>query len=219
MSAAFSSSGTSSRGARVAQGMVRAVCVSGALVVVVAFAALGLLAADQVPFIDRNVGAGDRLLGAVLAGWALAIMGLAWLIVMLAAWRYPHLRSWWLGVPPALFLAGATVVFAIEIAVPDDFDSSRTEMEAAVAQARAHPPGWSELYGFDTPRHVGQVEVWKLSHREDGVIVVEDANDAFGFHMSGWAHSPQGPPTFEPGVKNLQVEHLDGPWYTYSYVL
>lgn len=91
--------------------------------------------------------------------------------------------------PPALFVAGVAVVLAIGAAVPKGFDSSRSEMENAVAQARSHPPGWSEHYGFDTPRQVGHVEVWKLSHREDGVVVVSDADFVFGFHMRGWAHS------------------------------
>jgi hypothetical protein len=122
-------------------------------------------------------------------GWALMIAGLAWLIAVLVAWRFRQLRTWWLGAPPALFVAGVAVVLAIGAAVPKGFDSSRSEMENAVAQARSHPPGWSEHYGFDTPRQVGHVEVWKLSHREDGVVVVSDADFVFGFHMRGWAHS------------------------------
>ncbi|WP_314037020.1 hypothetical protein [Dietzia sp. CH92] len=218
MVAAFSS-GTGSRRARIALGLVRAVSIFAAAVVVVVVAALSLLAVDWAPFVDGNVGDGDRLLGGVLASWALMIAGLAWLIAVLVAWRFRQLRTWWLGAPPALFVAGVAVALAIGAAVPKGLDSSRSEMENAVAQARSHPPGWSELYGFDTPRQVGHVEVWKLSHREDGVVVVSDADFVFGFHMRGWAHSLQGPPTFEPGVKELQVEHLGGPWYSYSYVL
>ena len=213
------SSGTGSRRARIALGVVRAVSIVAAVVVVVVVAALSLLAVDWVPFGDGNVGAGDRFVGEVLGGWAVAIAGLAWLTAVLVAWRFRQLRTWWLGVPPGLLVAGVAVVLAIGVAVPDGFDSSRSEMQTAVAQARSHPPGWSELYGFDTPRQVGRVEVWKLSHREDGVVVISDADYVFGFHMRGWAHSLQGPPTFEPGLKELQVKHLGGPWYSYSYVL
>ncbi|MFI8592744.1 hypothetical protein, partial [Dietzia maris] len=81
-------------------------------------------------------------------GWALMIAGLAWLIAVLVAWRFRQLRTWWLGAPPALFVAGVAVVLAIGAAVPKGFDSSRSEMENAVAQARSHPPGWSEHYGL-----------------------------------------------------------------------
>lgn len=75
--------------------------------------------------------------------------------------------------------------------------------------------GWSGLYGFGTPRHVGRVEVWKLSHREDGVVVSGDADFVFGFHVRGWAW----PATFEPGVKQMQIVHLIIPWYSCIYVL
>lgn len=58
-----------------------------------------------------------------------------------------------------------------------------------------------------------------MFHREDGVVVISDADAGIFFHVSGWAHSPQGSPDFDPGARGLEVEHLGGPWYSYSYVL
>lgn len=219
--AAVPSPGFGNRGARIASRAIRVVCVFAAAVVMVVIVALSLLAVDWVPFVDYNVTNGERIIGVVFSGWALAIAGLAWLIVLVVAWRKKHLRTRWLVVPPALVVA-AGVIAALAIVVadpPDGFSSSRSEMETVVGEARSHPPGWSALYGFDTPRQVGHVEVWKLSHRDDGVVVVSDADYVFGFQMRGWAHSPQGQPTFDPGVKELEVNHLEGPWYAYRYVL
>ena len=105
------------------------------------------------------------------------------------------------------------------LAIPEEFDASRAELDGMVAQARSYPPGWSENYGYDDPRRVGNVEVGSVFHRADGVVVVSDADSGLFFQMSGWAHSPEGPPTFDPGVKGLEIDHLDGPWYSYFYVL
>lgn len=178
-----------------------------------------VLAVDSVPFSDYNVTSADWLLGFLASGWALAIAGLAWLIAVVAAWRKRHLRTRWLAVPPALLAIGVLVVVAIGVILPAGFDTSRTELDAMVTQARSHPPGWSENYHYDNPRQVGNLEVWSVSHREDGVVVVSDADSGLFFYMSGWAHSPHSPPTFEPGVKELEVNHLEGPWYSYHYVL
>lgn len=209
------------RGARIASCAIRVVCVFAAVIVVVVIVALSLLAVDWLPFGEYNVTNGERIIGVVFSGWALAIAGLAWLVVLVLAWRKRHLRTRWLFVPPALVVAaGVSAVLLIAVAKPSDgFNSSRSEMEKVVVEVRSHPPGWSELYGFDTPREVGHVEVWQLSHRDDGVVVISDADYVFGFQMRGWAHSPQGQPTFDPGVKELEVNHLDGPWYAYRYVL
>lgn len=207
------------RGARIASGTVRAVCVLAAVLVLAVVCAFIVLAADRVPFSDYNVTSADWLLGFLASGWALAIAGLAWLIAVVAAWRKRHLRTRWLAVPPALLAIGVLVVVAIGVIFPAGFDTSRAELDAVVTQARSHPPGWSENYQYDDPRQVGNLDVWSVSHREDGVVVVSDADSGLFFYMSGWAHSPQGPPTFEPGVKELEVNHLEGPWYSYHYVL
>ena len=103
--------------------------------------------------------------------------------------------------------------------VPRGFVSSRSELDAVVAQARAHAPGWSQVYDFDSPRRVGHLEVGSVSHRDDGTVVLHDADSGFFFHVSGWAHSPQGPPAFDPGVRGLEINHLEGAWYSYSYAL
>lgn len=56
-------------------------------------------------------------------------------------------------------------------------------------------------------------------HRDDGVVEVNDADSGNFLHMSGWAYSTEGPPTFDPGVRGLEVNYLEGDWYSYSYVL
>lgn len=206
------------RRARIASGAIRAVCVFAAVVVLAVVSAFIVLTIDWVPFNDYNVTSTDWFLGFLVSQWALAITGLAWLIAVVAAWRKRHLRTRWLVVPPALLAIGVLIVVVIGIVLPAGFDTSRAELDAVVNQTRLHPPGWSENYHYD-PRQVGNLEVWSVSHREDGVVVVSDADSGLFFRMSGWAHSPQGPPTFEPGVKELEVNHLEGPWYSYHYVL
>lgn len=173
------------RGARIASGTVRAVCMFAAVLVLAVVSAFLILAADRVPFSGYNVTSADWLLGFLVSGWALAIAGLVWLIAVVAAWRKRHLRTRWLAVPPALLAIGVPVVVAIGVILPAGFDTSRTELEAVVAQARSHPPGWSENYHYDNPRQVGNLDVWSVSHREDGVVVVSDADSGLFFHMSG----------------------------------
>lgn len=207
------------RGTRVASGAVRAVSVVAAVVAVVSSAAFIVLAADRVPFSNYNVTTTDWLLVFVVSGYALAIAGLAWLIALVAAWRKRHLRTRWLAAPPALLAVGVLAAVAIGLAISEGFDESRPELDAVAAQARSHPPGWSENYGYDDPRHVGNMDVGSVLHREDGVVVVSNADSGLFFQMSGWAHSPEGPPTFDPGVRGLEVNHLEGPWYSYRYVL
>lgn len=113
----------------------------------------------------------------------------------------------------------ALVVVVLVVVLPSGFDTSRVDLDEVATQARSHPPGWSENYGQENPRQVGALEVWSVSHRDDGVVLVSDADSGLFFHMSGWAYSPQGPPTFNPGFRGLEVNHLDGPWYRYQYVL
>lgn len=116
-------------------------------------------------------------------------------------------------------MVGAIAVVAIGMLVPSGLGTANPELNALVAEARDQPPGWSEGYGVDEPRRIGGLEIGRVTHRDDGVVTVLDADSGFFFHVSGWAHSPDGPPTFEPGVSSLEVEHLDGDWYAYSYVL
>lgn len=218
MSAAKTES--SSRGAGFAAGIVRAVGVVTSAVVLMVPLALAALMADWVPLSDYNVTGGDRFIGLMLAGWALAIAGFVWLVALIVAWRKRPLRTRWLVVPPGLLAVGAVMVLVIGMAVPTGFESSRSELDDVAAQVRSHPPGWSDAsYRADNSRQVGHLDVGSVSHREDGVVVVSDADSGFFFHMSGWAHAPEGPPTFDPGVRGLEVDHLGGDWYSYSYVL
>lgn len=199
--------------------MVRGVGIVAAVVVALIVVALAMLVADRVPFTKYNVTDADRLIGIVLAGWAVAIIGLVWVIALVVAWWKRQLRTRWLLVSPVLFVAGAAVVFVIGQAAPTGFESSRSELDAVAAQARSHPPGSSEGYDSDGARRVGNLDVGSVFHRDDGVVLVSDADSGIFFHMSGWAHSPEGPPTFDPGVRGLEVRHLEGDWYSYSYVL
>lgn len=209
-----------SRRSRVAAALVRAVGLVASVVVLAVIVIHAVLMVDRVPFTEYNVTDADRLIGFVLSGWAVAITGLAWLVAMLVAWRKRHLRTRWLAIPPGLVALGAVTLLALGSLVPGGFDSSRTEFDAVASQARSHHPGWSENYHQSgSPRRVGNVEIDSVSHREDGVVVVSDADSGVFFHMSGWAQSPDGPPTFDPGVRGLEVTHLDGDWYSYSYVL
>lgn len=137
----------------------------------------------------------------MVSGWALAVAGLAWLIVLAAAWRNRHLCTRWLAFPPALLAFGALIVIVIGVVIPAEFEYSRVELDAVASQALSHPPGWSENYGFDGPRQVGSLEVSSVTHRDDGVVVVGDADSGLFFQMSGWAYSPPGPPKFNPGVR------------------
>lgn len=199
--------------------LMRIVGVVTSAVAAVVVVTLGVLMADRVPFSSYNVTDAERFIGLILAGWALGLAGLIWLIAVLVAWRKRHLRTRWLAVPPVLVVLGAAAVVMIGVIAPDVFESSRPDLDAVAAEARSHPPGWYESYDYETPRQVGDVDVGSVSHRDDGVVVIRDADSGAFFRMSGWAHSPQGPPTFEPGVQGLEVEHLGGPWYSYSYVL
>lgn len=210
---------TRSRGSRVAAGVVRGVGIVAAVAVALIVVALAVLVADRVPFTKYNVTDADRLIGIVLAGWAVAIIGLVWVIALVMAWWKRQLRTRWLLVAPILLVAGAAVVFVIGQAAPTGLESSRSELDAVAVQARSHPPGSSEGYDSDGARRVGNLDVGSVFHRDDGVVLVSDADSGIFFHMSGWAHSPEGPPTFDPGVRGLEVHHLEGDWYSYSYVL
>lgn len=190
-----------------------------AIVALAAAASFIVLAADRVPFSDYNVASADWLLSSLVFGWALGIVGLAWLIAVVAAWRKRHPRTRWLAVPPALLTIGELAVVAISVVRPAGVESSRVELDAVARQALSHPPGWSENYGHDDPRRVGNLDLGSVLHRDDGVVELSDADSGLFFQMSGWAHSPQGPPTFDPGFKALEVNHLEGPWYSYRYVL
>lgn len=171
-----------------------------------------LFDADTWIFVDIN--SFTKVLGVVLGSQALVVAGLMWVIPALFALRVKRLRTRWLAVPPAIVLLGAIALAAIPT---PDFSSSRDEIEHLAATASSHPPGWKEHYGFAHPIRAGHLEVRHLTHRDDGVILVGDADMAVAAGDSGWARSPQGPPAFGPGTPGLQVEHLDGPWYRYSY--
>ena len=199
--------------------LMRTVGVVTSAVAAVVVVTLGVLMADRVPFSSYNVTDADRFFGLVFAAWALALAGLVWLIAVLVVWRKRHLRTRWLAVPPVLVVLGAAAVVAIGVIAPAGFDSSRPDLDAVAAEVRSHPTGWSEHYGYESPRRAGHLDVGSVFHREDGVVVISDADAGVFFHVSGWAHSPQGPPDFDPGVRGLEVEHLGGPWYSYSYVL
>lgn len=208
-----------SSGARMASGVIRAVCLVATLVVSAVIGTFLILTTDRVPFSGYNVTAADWMIGFVLSGWALGLVGLAWLIAAVMAWRRRHLRTRWLAIPPVFGVIGVVAVVAVSLGSPGGFDSSRLELDEVVTQARSHAPGWTEHYGYDEPRRVGSLDVGSVTHREDGVVVVSDADSGAFFRMSGWAHSPQGLPGFDPGVKALEVNHLEGPWYTYTFVL
>lgn len=208
-----------SRGSRVAAGVVRGVGVVAAVVVTIVVVALALLVADRIPFTSYNVTDADRLIGFVLAGWTLAIAGLVWLIALVITWWKRPLRAKWFLAAPGLLVVGAAVLLVVGLLAPAGFSSSRAELDAVAAQARSHSPGWSEMYGSDSSRRVGQLDVRSVRHRDDGVVVVGDADSAVFLYMSGWAHSPEGPPTFDPGVRGLEVQHLEGDWYSYSFSL
>ncbi|WP_295648330.1 hypothetical protein [uncultured Dietzia sp.] len=211
---------TTSRGSRVASALVRAVGVLASLVAVAVVLAHAVLWTDRMPFSSYNVTDTDRFIGFIVSGWALAIAGLIWLVALIIAWWRRPLHTIRLAVPPIVLVVGAAVFVALGTVVPSGFDSSRADLDAVADQARSHHPGWSENYFHSgSPRRVGNLEIDSVSHREDGVVVVSDADSGVFFHMSGWAHSPDGPPTFDPRVRGLEVTHLDGDWYSYGYVL
>lgn len=175
-----------------------------------------LLNADTWVVIDTNVDGFTKMLGVVLGSQALAVAGLMWLIPTLLAIRTKRLRTRWIAVPPAIIILGA---IAIAVTPAHGFSTSREQLDQLADTASSHPPGWEERYGITHPVRAGKLDISHLTHREDGVILVGDADRSvmFGFGESGWARSTDGPPSFQPGIPGLEVQHIEGHWYRYSY--
>lgn len=173
-----------------------------------------LLDADTWIVIDTNVDGFTKMLGVVLGSQALAVAGVMWLIPTLFAIRVRRLRTRWIAVPPAIVILGA---IAIAVIPAHDFYSSQEQLEQLADTAGSHSPGWEEHYGITHPVRAGKLDIRHLTHRDDGVVLVGDADMAVMSVDSGWARSTEGPPTFRPGTPGLDVEHLDGHWYRYSH--
>ncbi|MDV8000779.1 hypothetical protein [Rhodococcus sp. IEGM 1408] len=173
-----------------------------------------LLDADTWIVSDTNVDGFTKMLGVVLGSQALAVAGLMWLIPTLFAIRVRRLRTRWIAVPPAIVILGA---IAIAVIPAHDFYSSQEQLEQLADTTGSHSPGWVEHYGITHPVRAGKLDIRHLTHRDDGVVLVGDADMAVTSGDSGWARSTEGPPTFQPGTPGLEVEHLDGHWYRYRY--
>lgn len=206
----FSDSARRSRGRIAATAMLIA---SSAVALIVAVLWV-LLNADTWIVTDTNVDGFTKMLGVVLGSQALAVAGLMWLIPTLLAIRAKRLRTRWIAVPPAIVFLGAIAIAATPV---QDFSSSKAQLDQLADTASSHPPGWQEHYGTERPLRAGSLDVSGLSHRDDGVILVGDADMAVMFGDSGWARSADGPPTFPMGIPGVEVEHLEGHWYRYSY--
>lgn len=78
------------------------------------------------------------------------------------------------------------------------------QLDQLANTASSQPPGWEEHYGITHPVRAGKLDIRHLAHRDDGVILAEDADMAVMMGDSGWARSTEGPPTFQPGTSGLE---------------
>lgn len=68
-------------------------------------------------------------------------------------------------------------------------------------------------------RTSASVSTWVGAPLLGGVAVLDATVTSATFVTQSGTPDPLCQRIFEPGLKELQVKHLGGPWYSYSYVL